>query len=97
MCPLNEEFWPELRQDKHRLSLYVNRQIWRWWTFGPDDIRRCEGAVTHVTADCKLRIVYADDGHEDVDEATFLNIVKIMKKDKSKKRKDTKKRHKRVR
>ena len=87
MCPLNEDYWPQLPREKHRLSLYVPRQIWRWWSYEDNDKRRCEGSVTHVTDDLKLHIAYEDDGSEDVDEKTFLDIVSIMKKDNKKKKK----------
>ena len=78
--------------DKHRLALYVPRQIWRWGEFDNADRRRCEGVVTRVTTDLKLNILYQDDENEDVDEATFLNIVKIMKKEKAAKKKKKKRR-----
>ena len=84
MCPLNVDFWPGLKNSRDRLNLYVPREIWRWWTYGPRDIRRCPGKVSDITADLKLRIVYEDKGSEDVDEKTFLNIISIMKKDVSK-------------
>ena len=92
MCPLNEDYWPDLPADKHRLALYVPRQIWRWWEFDNADRRRCEGVVTRVTTDLKLNILYQDDENEDVDEATFLNIIKIMKKEKAAKKKKKKRR-----
>jgi hypothetical protein len=93
MCPLNEEYWPDLPADKHRLALYVPREMWRWWEFdNPADRRRCEGVVTRVTTDLKLKILYQDDGTEDVAEETFLKIVKIMKKEIAKKKQQKKRR-----
>ena len=87
MCPLNDDYWPGLPRSRDRLELYVPRTIWRWWKYGPRDNRRCNGEVTGITEDLKLNIVYDDEGSEQVDENTYLNIVSIMKKDMSKNKK----------
>ena len=81
MCPLNTTYWPGLSADRERLKLYVGRNMWRWWEFGPNDNRRCAGCITAVTDDLQLQIKYEDEGLEELDESTFLKIVRIMKKD----------------
>ena len=94
MCPLNTTYWPNLRNSKARLNLYVTRHMWRWWKFETGDNRRCAGVLTAVTDALKLHIEYEDGGTEDVDEETFLEIVRKMKKhnSSSKKKKPKRKR-----
>ena len=57
------------------------------WEFDNADRCRCEGVVTRVITDLKLNIQCQDDETEDVDDQTFLNVVKTMKKDKVKTKK----------
>ena len=90
MCPLNGDYWPGLPLSRDRLNLYVPRTIWRWWTYGPNDVRRCHGKVTEIKDNLNLNIEYEDKGVEEVDEKTYLDIVSIMKKDRSKDKKKRK-------
>ena len=76
MCPLNEKFWPGLPDSIDRLKLYVPRTIKRWFSFDGAENRLCEGKVTGVSSEKKIKIVY-EDGDEYVDEKTFLDVVKV--------------------